>query len=85
MYHSSNLGSYAHSVGRDMEGYIPEADDGPWDLTYDHGAERTHDNYGALTEYGQWWEEERWPELLNEAVAATAEAEMVLKEWRQNA
>lgn len=76
-YHNSNLGAYAPTEHADMDGYIPEAEDGPWDLNWDHGSERTHNDDGSLTEYGEWWEEE-WPERRAEAVKATRKAEREL-------
>ena len=83
MYHVSRLGCYGPAQCADMEGYVPEASDGPWDLRYDHGPEPTHDAEGELTEYGEWWEAERWPELRAAAVEATQEAEEALIEWQQ--
>lgn len=37
-FHISNFGSYGSLVERhaDMDGYVPERGDGPWDLAYDH-------------------------------------------------
>jgi len=35
MFHQSNLGAFAPVSCADMDGYIPEAGDGPWDLSYD--------------------------------------------------
>jgi len=84
MYHVSNLGCYGPRQHADMSGYVPEATDGPWDLDYDHGMERTHDDEGNLTEYGEWWEYDRWPEIRDTAVKATKEAEQALIEWQAN-
>ena len=47
-----------------MNGFIPEATDGPWDLAYEH-AEQTHLADGTLTPYGEWWEDDGWPDLLD--------------------
>ena len=80
-YHKSNLGSFA-SLITDINGYVPTADTGPWDLTYDHGTEDTHDEDGELTEYGEWWEEERFPEIKADAIKATEEAESAISNWR---
>lgn len=82
-YHASNLGMYAHSISKDVNGFIPGAHDGPWDLDYDYGMEQTHDEDGGLTEYGEWWEDERWPEIVAEAVAATARSEAALAECQE--
>lgn len=83
-YHKSNLGAFARAgLHADMDGYVPEATDGPWDLHYDHGTERTHNPDGTLTEYGEWWREERWPEIVAEAVAATAEANAAAHAWQE--
>ncbi len=81
-FHISNFGSFGGGLQADMNGYVPEATDGPFDLAYDHGTERTHDAEGNLTEYGEWWVEERFPEIREEAIAATAEAQERLHEWQ---
>lgn len=83
-FHKSNLGSFGGSLRADMDGYVPEATDGPWDLNFDHGSERTHDSAGNLTEYGEWWEEEGFPEIRDAAVAATTEAEAGLAGWQKS-
>jgi hypothetical protein len=82
-FHKSNMGSYGPSTC-DMQGYVPEADDGPWDFEIDH-AERTHDEAGELTPYGEWWEEEGFPEWQSKAIRETEEAAAALVEWQENA
>lgn len=82
MYHVSNLGAFGPTDHTDIDGYVPDIDDGPWDMVYDHGAETTHNADDTLTEYGEWWEEEGWPEKQREAIKATAEAEKAVAEWR---
>ena len=74
-YHISTLGSYGRRVDHDLNGYVPTADTGPWDMAYDHGSERTHDEDGEVTAYGEWWEDEGFPAILAAAIKATAEAE----------
>lgn len=81
MFHGSNLGSFAPTEHLDMNGFLPDEDDGPWDLTYDHGSERTHDEDGLLTDYGIWWELERFPELKAAALGAVRSASRALAEW----
>lgn len=81
-FHRSNLGSYGTGLPADMNGYVPEDGDGPWSLSYDHGGEDTHDEDGDLTPYGEWWEEDRWPEIVTEAVAATERSEAGVREWQ---
>jgi hypothetical protein len=81
-FHKSNLGSFGEGVQADMNGYVPTADDGPWDFAIDHGSERTHDGDGNLTEYGEWWEEEGFPEWQAKAVEATRKAEAGIREWQ---
>lgn len=81
-YHKSNLGSFGGGIQADMNGYVPEATDGPWDLDYNHSTERTHNDDGSLTEYGEWWEDERFPEIQAAAIAATAKAEAALAAWQ---
>ena len=82
MYHKSNLGSFGSSIHADINGYVPTAETGPWELDYDHGSEQTHDDAGNPTEYGIWWEVDRWPEIVVAAVKATAEAEAGINEWQ---
>lgn len=81
-FHKSNLGSFGEGLRADMDGYVPEASDGPWDFSIDHGTERTHNEDGGLTEYGEWWEEEGYPEWQAAAVKATARAAKALGEWQ---
>lgn len=83
MFHKTNLGSFGGGIRADINGYVPEATDGPWAFTVDHGTERTHDDDGNLTDYGQWWEEEGFPAWRDEAVEATEQAEAGLREWQQ--
>ena len=83
-FHKSNLGSFGEHLSTDMDGFVPTAECGPWELDYDHGTERTHDEDGELTEYGEWWEEDRWPEIVDESVAATKAAEAGLTEWQNS-
>lgn len=80
-FHKSNFGSFGN-LPCDMNGYVPEADDGPWDFAIDHGTERTHDENGELTEYGEWWEDEGFPEWRDRAVKETEEASKALSEWQ---
>lgn len=81
-FHISNFGAFRGGLTADMNGYVPEATDGPFDLAYDHGTERTHNADGELTEYGEWWAEERFPEIVAAQVAATEAAEARLHEWQ---
>ena len=83
-FHKSNLGSFGTDLPADSNGYVPTADCGPWELQYDHGSESTHDDDGELTPYGEWWEDDRWPEIVAEAVEATEAAEAGLTEWQQS-
>ncbi len=77
-FHFSNMGGYSPST-RDQDGYVPEANDtDPWDFTIDHGGQRTHNEDGTLTEYGEWWEEEGFPEWRDKAVAETAKCSAAL-------
>lgn len=83
-FHKSNLGSFGENIQADMDGYIPDATDGPFDLNYDHGTEATHDAHGELTEYGEWWTEERFPEIQAAAIKATKQAEEGIREWQNS-
>jgi hypothetical protein len=82
MYHISNLGSFGGGITHDMDGYVPEQGDDPFAGAWDHGSESTHDEDGELTEYGEWWQDERFPEIVAEAEAATAKAQEGIDEWR---
>jgi hypothetical protein len=82
-FHKSNLGSFGEGLPADMNGYVPEADDGPWDFAVDHGCESTHDEDGELTEYGEWWEEEGFPQWQADAIAATQASEEACGQWQE--
>ena len=83
-FHKTRLGSFAGNVPADIDGYVPTADTGPWELTYDHGSYRTHDDDDNLTEYGEWWECERFPEIKADAIEATADANDGITDWRNS-
>ena len=84
-FHKSNLGSFGFGdVQADMNGYVPTADTGAFELSYDHGTEDTHDADGNLTEYGEWWRDERFPEIKAEAIRATEDAEAGISEWQDS-
>lgn len=82
-FHASNLGRFGDGLRTDMNGKVPEADDGPWDFAVDHGAERTHTENGGLTEYGEWWEKEGFPAWQAEALEATERSMKALAEWQE--
>ena len=81
-YHISNLGIFGRGIQTDINGYVPTEETGPWDLTYDH-SEDTHRDDGALTEYGEWWEGERFPEIKAAAIEATAKANDEAAQWQE--
>lgn len=82
-FHKSNFGSFGESLPCDMNGYVPQEGDSPWDFAIDHGTEKTHNEDGSLTEYGIWWEEEGFPEWQDKAVQATKQSDKALSEWRK--
>lgn len=84
MFHKSNLGQFGDRLDADQNGYVPEPTDGPWDFCLDHGTERTHDDDGQLTSYGQWWRDVGFPAWRDAAVAATAKAEEAIEQWRDS-
>ncbi len=59
-FHISNLGAFGggNALHADMDGYVPQEDDGPWDLAYDHGCQASHAD----------WEDQ--PSRLREAIDA---------------
>ena len=79
-FHKSNLGNYGNRIQCDMNGYVPTAETTPWELTYDHGMEATHDDDDELTEYGEWWEYEKFPEIKAAAIKAQAEAQSAMSD-----
>ncbi len=82
VFHKDNFGSFGENLPADINGYVSTADTDPWDLVYDHGTEKTHATDGTLTEYGEWWESEGFPELQEEAIQATQDAEASIAESR---
>lgn len=83
-FHKSNYGAFGANLPADMDGYVPEPGDNPFRGKWDHGSERTHDENGELTEYGQWWEEEGFPELLERVEKAKKESDAQLEKWRDD-
>jgi len=81
-FHKTNLGMFGQNIQSDVNGMVPDAETNAWELTYDHGSESTHDEYGEITEYGEYWEEYRFPEIQAEAIAATEIANARLIEWQ---
>jgi hypothetical protein len=82
MFHKSNYGTFGSNLPCDMNGYVPERNDSPFRGAWDHGTERTHDDGGELTEYGQWWEDEGFPELLERVAESLERADESLTEWQ---
>ena len=82
MYHKSNLGKFGENLPCDIDGYVPEAGDDAFAGNWDHGTESTHDEAGELTEYGSWWEDDRFPEIVAEAAAASKKAQKAITEWQ---
>ena len=80
-FHKSNLGKFGDHLDADLEGYVPTAETGPWELTYTH-SHPTHDDNGNLTEYGKWWEEDGFSEIRAESVAAADEAVKAVERWQ---
>ena len=78
-YHKSSLGNFARSVPSDIDGFVPTAETKCWDMNYGH-SEPTHNDDGTLTEYGIWFEEERFPEIKAIAIEATAKANASISE-----
>jgi hypothetical protein len=79
-FHRGNLGAFGTNVVADTNGYVPEAGDSPWQFAIDHG-QRTHDDDGNLTAYGEWWENIGFPLWLDGATAATTRSIEALTEW----
>jgi hypothetical protein len=65
----------------DLDLYVPQEGDEPFAGNWDHG-QPTHDEDGSLTEYGRWWAEDRFPELVQAATQAIARAERDLGAWQ---
>ena len=83
-FHKTNLGSFGANIQTDMDGYIPEASDGPWDFAIDHGTQQTHNEDGSLTEYGEWWAEDGFAAWRDAAIAGAKSATEALDAWQAN-
>ena len=83
-FHISNLGCFGRGITTDRNGFVATKDTDPWELDYDHGSEATHDAAGDLTEYGEWWEDERFPEIVEESTKATENSVAEIDKWRDN-
>ena len=84
-FHVSNYGLFGRYLPHDINGFVPTEDTGPFDLTFPHEeGEQLHDSKGKLTEYGQWWVEEEWPEIKKTAIEATQDARRNLTKWRES-
>ncbi len=81
-FHHGDLGAFGEKIPADMDGYVPEAGDNPWQFAVDHGGQRTHDQDGELNEYGEWWEGVGFFLWLGEAIAATTRSVEALAEWQ---
>lgn len=82
MFHKSNYGSFGGGLPADMDGYVPEEGDDAFAGNWDHGGRATHHPDGTLTEYGEWWESEGFPDLLERATEVKERADEQLAEWR---
>jgi len=78
-FHKSNLGSRGLRIVSDLHGFVPTESTDAWELEYDHGGESTHDDDGELTEYGEWFEDSRFPEIKAQAIQETLDAENDLR------
>lgn len=69
-YHYSNFGQFSDYVVQyaDLNGYVPEAGDDPENFTWPH----------------EGYEGDEWEDFVQQAIAATEEAEEALKEWRED-
>lgn len=77
MFHYSNFGQFGEDLRRfaDINGYVPQQGDAVDDLTYPKG---WFDDADATPEEI----EEEWQDFVQEAVAATKEAERAVEAWR---
>jgi len=81
-FHKTNRGIFGATLTSDINGFVPTENTGAWDLTYDHGTEQTHDENGNLTDYGDWWETERFPEIKTAAIKAAGTAGTRCNDWQ---
>jgi hypothetical protein len=81
-YHKSNLGSNGLRIISDIHGFVPTESTDVWELEFDHGGQSTHDCDGELTGYGEWFEEDRWPEIKAQAIRETLDAEDGIRRMR---
>lgn len=68
--HKSAFGRLGDRLPCDVRGYVPTAETEAFDLEFDH-IEDTHTIGGGLTGYGRWWQEYRWPQILEEVERLT--------------
>jgi hypothetical protein len=83
-FHKSKLGSFGDRLPADINGYVPTADTGPWQLHFDHGSDTTHNADGTLTEYGKWWQDDLFPRIKTAAIKATAAVEARIRECQKS-
>lgn len=76
--HISNFGKFQSNLRQyaDIDGYLPLEGCGPWELKHDHAFQ---DND---PEYRTWWEEDRWPEIVQAVKEAIQEANEAIEEWQ---
>ena len=72
MFHNSNLGHFGLNLSCDRQGYVPEVGDSPSDFDMEF----------CDREEKEWWETEKFPEWVDEAVTATREALEKLHQWQ---
>ena len=69
--HKSAYGRLGDRLPCDMRGFVPTAQTDAFDLQFDH-IEDTHTVCGGLTGYGHWWQEFRWPQIVEEVLRLTS-------------
>lgn len=78
MFHFSTMGWFGSSLPRDTNGFVPEDGDDWRDMNWD-----LPDTGGCSEEEAEdWLDSEWWPEVVAEAVSATARASEALAKWR---
>jgi hypothetical protein len=72
MFHHSNLGHFGSELPCDRNGYVPEVGDSPSDFDMEFSDK----------EEKEWWETEKFPEWVEDAVTATEAASEKLYAWQ---
>lgn len=85
-FHVSNFGSFGGGLPRDINGYVPEEGDDwrnmSWELDHETSRDLRSEDPDRVATAEAYLDGEWWPEVVAQAVEATAKASAALDEWR---